>query len=128
MLLHVHPPIRSYAGQFFRPRALQAMREAAGRRLLGDAVAMLDGAGIRAGFLSVLGAPAPTVADAARAGGTDAIVMGSPGGGFFARLMFRLLVWQVVRQASVPVHIVGEYGTARVRETARRPWRPAYTH
>lgn len=128
VLLHAHAPVRSYAARFFAPQALRALRAADGRRLLGDAQALLEGAGVRTSFHSEPGDIAPTVAAVARERAADAIVMGSEPAGAFRRLMFRLLVWQVVRQADVPVHIVGASEAGRAPERARPRLRPAYPH
>lgn len=128
LLLHVHAPIRSYAAQFFGAEALRSMREADGARLAGDARASLEGAGVKVEVRTEQGEIAPVTVEVARERAVDTIVMANPGGWFFRQLMFRLLVWQVVRRAEVPVLVVGAGGDARVADRARHHWRPAYHH
>jgi nucleotide-binding universal stress UspA family protein len=106
LLLNVQDPIEEMQTHGLAREAIAAHRDSLAQSTAAEARAALDRAGVRHSFEWRYGDPARAIVDAARAGGCEAIVMGTRGAGPIENLLVGSVAYKVLHIADVPVTLV----------------------
>lgn len=105
-LFNAQMPLPPHARSALGASVVHDYHEEEAQKVLQPALRTLAAQGLQAECAWKMGAPGSTIAEFARTGGYDLIIMGSHGHGALARLVMGSVTTQVLAQCIVPVLLI----------------------